>query len=119
MDFDGDRWLGYVPIRLPETICVEERLPPGAAAVLINQTHTFRDLYLPITASEKRLFDPIDGKHSIGDIMEHALQSPREAASIDAARLLFERLWRYDQVVFDASRTHETLVHLDAPEGAG
>ena len=34
-----------MPIRLPDTICVQERLPPGAAGVLINQTHTYRDLY--------------------------------------------------------------------------
>ncbi len=26
--FDGDEWLDYVPIRLPETVVVEEQLPP-------------------------------------------------------------------------------------------
>jgi SAM-dependent methyltransferase len=41
ISFDGDAWLDYVPLRLPDTICVEQRLPPGAAAVLINQTHTY------------------------------------------------------------------------------
>jgi SAM-dependent methyltransferase len=107
--FDAEGWLGYVPVRLPETLCVQERLPPGAAAVLINQTHTFRDLYLPIVAAEKRLFDAIDGNRSIGDIVEQALQPTGSASSLDAARAFFERLWRYDQVVFDASRTHETL----------
>ena len=109
IDFDGERWLSYLPIRQPETICVQERLPPGAAGVLINQTHTQRDLYLPITASEKRLFDAIDGNRSIGDILERALQPARNESSLAAARLFFERLWCYDQVVFDASRTHETL----------
>jgi hypothetical protein len=109
IDFDGGRWLDYVPIRLPETICVQERLPAGAAAVLINQTHTYRDLYLPITASEKRLFDAIEGNRSIADTMEHAWQPPHQAASRDAARVFFERLWRYDQIVFDASRAYETL----------
>jgi SAM-dependent methyltransferase len=109
IDFDGGRWLDYVPIRLPETICVQERLPAGAAAVLINQTHTYRDLYLPITAAEKRLFDAIEGNRSIADTMEHAWQPPHQAASRDAARVFFERLWRYDQIVFDASRAYETL----------
>jgi SAM-dependent methyltransferase len=109
VDFDGVRWLGYVPIRLPQTICVQERLPPGAAAVLINQSHTYRDLYLPIASSEKRLFDAIDGKCSIGDIVERGLQPSQSDSSFDSARVFFERLWRYDQVVFDASRTHETL----------
>ncbi len=109
IDFTGERWLGFAPIRLPETICVQERLPSGAAAVLINQTHTFRDLYLPIAASEKRLFDAIDGNRSIGDIAERASQPSRATSSLDAARIFFERLWRYDQVVFDASGPHETF----------
>lgn len=95
--FDGDAWLGYVPIRMSDTICVQDRLPPGASAVLINQSHTYTDLYLPIDAEEKRLFDAIDGERAIGEI-------PREHGHLDTARALFERLWWYDQVVFDASR---------------
>jgi len=35
-------------LRLPGALCVRERLPPGAAAVLMNQSHTYTDLYLPI-----------------------------------------------------------------------
>ena len=46
--FHGDKWMRYVPIRMPETICIQERLPAGAAAVLINQNHIYRDLFLPI-----------------------------------------------------------------------
>ena len=44
--FDGDGWLDYTPMRLPETIIVQDRLPPGAAAVLINQEHTDTGLVL-------------------------------------------------------------------------
>ncbi|MCX5839823.1 MAG: hypothetical protein NTW71_15160 [Deltaproteobacteria bacterium] len=47
VNFGGDAWPGYVPIKMSDTICVAERLPSGAAAVLINQTHTYRDLYMP------------------------------------------------------------------------
>ena len=61
MDFAGDAWLKCVPIRMSDTLCLQERLPAGAAAVLINQTHTYRDLFLPIDATEKRLFDAING----------------------------------------------------------
>jgi SAM-dependent methyltransferase len=99
ISFDGDDWLSYVPLRLPETIVVEERLPPSAAAVLINRSHTYTDLYLPIDAWQKALFDAIDGQLSIGEIARD-----EEARSI--ARVLFERLWQYDQVVFDTSRSH-------------
>ena len=95
VNFEGDAWLDYVPIRLMETICVQERLPPGMAGVLINQTHTDRDLITPIDAAEKRLFDAIDGTRSIRDIAAGALP----------ARAFFERLWWSDQVVFDASQS--------------
>jgi SAM-dependent methyltransferase len=95
--FDDDRWPQFVPLRLPDTICVQQRLPPGAAAVLINQTHTYTDLYLPIDAQQKQMFDLIDGEHTIGEIT-HKRGSP------GAACALFERLWWHDQVVFDGSR---------------
>jgi SAM-dependent methyltransferase len=104
ISFSGDAWLGYVPIRMSDTICVEERLPQGAAAVLINQTHTFRDLFIPIDSTEKRLLDAIDGKCCIGDIVEKTLPSLQKKSQLKMARTFFERLWWYDQVVFDASR---------------
>jgi SAM-dependent methyltransferase len=96
VDFEGDAWPDYVPIRLPDTICVEERLPPGAAAVLINRSHTYTDIYLPIDAGEKRLFDGIDGERTIREIAQ-------EHGTVEATAAFFERLWRYDQVVFNAS----------------
>jgi SAM-dependent methyltransferase len=97
VSFDGDVWLDYVPIRVPDTICVQERLPPGAATVLINRTHTYTDIYLPIDAQEKNMFDAIDGERTIGEIVVEQGQHGK-------ARAFFERLWRYDQVVFDTSR---------------
>ena len=97
VSFVGDAWPGYVPIRMSDTICVQERLSAGAAGVLINQTHTCRDLYIPINSQEKQLFDAIDGQRTIGKIIgEHG--HPGTALS------LFERLWWYDQVVFDTSQ---------------
>ena len=53
VSFDGDDWLGYIPIRLPDAICVQERLPRGAAAVLINRAHTYRDNYYADRCSRK------------------------------------------------------------------
>ena len=92
----GDEWLACVPVRVPDTLCIEERLPPGAAAVLINRAHTCTDIYLPIDAGEKRVVDAIDGERSIREI---AGDQPRHVC-----RALFERLWWHDQVVFDGSR---------------
>ena len=104
----GDTWLGYVPIRMADTICVQDHLPPGAAAVLINRTHTYRDLFMPIGPTEKQLFDAIDGDRSIGDIVERILSPSHRTTNFDIARAFFERLWWHDQVVFDASQQHLT-----------
>jgi SAM-dependent methyltransferase len=103
VNFAGDAWPGYVPLRMPDTICVQERLPPGAAAVLINHMHTYRDLFMPISTPEKRLFDAMDGTRTIGDIAKRALPSAPRDSQLYAARAFFERLWWYDQVVFDVS----------------
>ena len=103
IDFGGHAWPGYVPIRMSDTICIQERLPVGAAAVLINQTHTYTDLFMPIDATEKLMFDSIDGKRSVGDIAKRTVPSTRKESPLDLARAFFERLWWYDQVVFDSS----------------
>jgi SAM-dependent methyltransferase len=103
--FSGDEWLGYVPLRIPDTLSIQERLPAGAAAVLINQTHTYRDLFLPISATEKRLLDGIDGHRNIRDILEATQLTSSDIYPSELARKFFERLWWQDQVVFDTSRS--------------
>jgi SAM-dependent methyltransferase len=102
--FDDNRWLASVPLRLPRTVMVEERLPPGAAAVLINQSHTYPDLILPINVWEKRLFEAIDGRRTVAQIARIGAKKEAERHDYRRARDLFERLWCYDQVVFDVSR---------------
>jgi SAM-dependent methyltransferase len=104
IDFAGDAWLGFVPIPMADTICVQDRLPSGAAAVLINPTHTYRDLILPIDSVEKGWFDAMDGNCSIGDIIKRNEPASQNQLHLDRARSFFERLWWYDQIVFDASR---------------
>jgi SAM-dependent methyltransferase len=101
----GNRWQSDVPLRQPRTICVQKNLPSGAAGVLINQAHIYTDLILPIDRYEKRLFDAIDGRRSIAEIVDRATKPPSEPRRQVRARAFFERLWWYDQVVFDASRT--------------
>jgi SAM-dependent methyltransferase len=97
VSFDGDDWRRYIPIRLPETVTVRDRLPPGAVAVLINRNHTYTDLYLPIDARQEQLLPAIDGERTIVEI--HKLTG----ADQSGARAFFRQLWLWDQVVFDAS----------------
>jgi hypothetical protein len=99
--FAGDQWLDYVPVCMTDTLCIQDRVPTGAAAVLLNRTHTYRDLYLAINNTEKKLFDAIDGRLAIADIVESTLPSKDRGAYLNAARTFFEQLWWHDQVVFD------------------
>jgi SAM-dependent methyltransferase len=98
---DDERSIDYIPLRLPTTLCVGERLPAGAAGVLLNRSHPFHDLLLAIDEQEKRMFDAIDGRRSIREIVSLAGGSGLMAR----ARAFFQKLWWYDQVAFDASKT--------------
>lgn len=96
VSFTEEEWRGYIPVRMPDTIVVRERLPPGAAAVLINRSHSYRDIYLPIGEREQQLFLAVDGHRTIAEIARER--------DLDLARALFERLWWHDQVVFETER---------------
>ena len=95
--FDDDRWPRYVPLRLPWTQLVQERLPAGAAGVLLNRSHPFHDLILVLGAQDNRLFAHLDGRRSIAEIADAS------GTERGLARTFFEKLWQYDQVVFDVS----------------
>jgi hypothetical protein len=97
--FDGDAWRGYVPLRLPWTLCIRDRAPPGSVAVLINRAHTYPDLALPIDAAHVRILEAIDGKRSIDEILRGAPL----AGDDQQARRFIEQLWEYDQIVFDVT----------------
>jgi hypothetical protein len=101
INFAGDAWRDYVPVALPWTVCVRERLPPGSAAVLINRSHKFTDLVCTVDSFEKRLLDAIDGNRTLAEILQF---TALDADGNRRALRFFERLWQYDQVVFDASR---------------
>jgi hypothetical protein len=96
----GDDLFEYVPVRMPDAVCIQDRLPTGTAAVLINRSHAYKDLFLTLNRTEKRLFDGIDGRRTIMAIVERTLSSGHGMRS-DVARHFFERLWWHDQVLFD------------------
>jgi len=89
--FSGEGWRSYVPIRVPWAVCVRDGIPAGTAAVLLNRAHKHRDLILKLNEAEYRVFDRIDGQRTAGEI----------AGS--GGGDFFQRLWQYDQIVFDAS----------------
>jgi SAM-dependent methyltransferase len=95
-DLDGDEWRTWVPIRRPDTIEVRENIPASAEAVLINRTHEYTDLYLPVDGEQAAWLAAIDGSRTPAQIVK----SPGDPSR---GRAFFRRLWSYDQVVFDRS----------------
>ncbi len=102
--FVGDRWREYIPIALPWTVRVRERLPAGSVAVLINRAHPFTDLVLTVDPFENRLLEAVDGQRTLAEILQAARKDGDERRGLG----FFERLWQYDQIVFDASRATST-----------
>jgi SAM-dependent methyltransferase len=98
--FTGEEWRNYIPLRVPWATSVRDRLPAGGVALLINPTHQHPDLALPISAAQNHFLDEIDGIRTLGEIVQ------KNGKSNDPVRALsfFQQLWRYDQVIFDASR---------------
>jgi SAM-dependent methyltransferase len=96
VSFDDERYQHYVPIRRAWTTCIEERLPAGAAGMLVNQTHLFNDLFVFVDEQGKQMYAAIDGRRTIAEIAGDENDGD--------TRDFFERLWWYDQIVFDTSK---------------
>ena len=89
VNWQGESWRTYVPHRPSTVVIVEERVPEGVAAVLINRAHTDRDLVFFADADARRAFEQIDGATPFGEI---------DGATVD----LLRRLWLHDLVMIDA-----------------
>lgn len=90
LDFSDPAAGSWVPVRVPTAVAVQDRLPAGAAAALINRAHTDPDLVLFADGPEFDVFRTIDGERTIAELGAGALG-------------LVERLWRHDLVVLDAT----------------
>lgn len=95
LDFTDPRADRWRPIRVPTAIAVQERLPPGAAAALLNRAHSSTDLVMFVDRPELEVFRRIDGERTI-------------AALGADSRPFVERLFRHDLVVIDASNPEPT-----------
>ena len=66
LDFGAGAVEHWTPLRVPSAIAVEERLPPGAAAALLNRAHTESDVVLFADEREAAIFGSIDGRRTLG-----------------------------------------------------
>ena len=86
--FEGSDWHGFVPHRMTTAAIIDDKLPVGVGAALLNRAHTYPDLVLFASAAERATFESIDGDRTIGQI------------GGDVS--FFERLWWHDLIVIDA-----------------
>jgi hypothetical protein len=77
-------------------IVIQERLPAGMAAAVINRAHVDVDLVCFLSADELSVFSAIDARTPFGEIP-------------GASPALLERLWLHDLVVIDASKRHSDM----------
>ena len=97
----GEDWRDYIPIRLPWALCIRDRGTAWLRGGLAESGHQHRDLMLPINACAGSPVGSIDGERSLGDIVAGIERSGGAHRAVQ----FFQRLWRYDQIVFDASCT--------------
>ena len=72
-----------------------DNLPAGAAGYLINRSHAYPDLKLPVSRRELRLVEAIDGRLRADQLIRGAgIRTPEQA------RPFLQKLWWYDQVSF-------------------
>jgi hypothetical protein len=83
-------------------VCIEDRLPEGANAVLINRNHTETGLALSISDDEKGIYVDIDEQRTIGERL-HRWAQKRQRPTREQANRFLEKRWGYDQVVLSMS----------------
>ena len=99
LSFNDTGWLDYVPLRLPDIVITTDRLL-GKAAVLANPSNSNPELTLPVDELELQIFESIDSRRTIAQIIDLvAAERRRKADAIHGrARLFFEQMWWYDLV---------------------
>lgn len=101
ISFEGKSWHSYIPVRLPWTLSIREGVPHGFSAVVINPTHSYPDLALPIDATRERILMAIDGRRPVEDILRRAKRGIGE----EQGGRFIQQLWDYDQIAIDATET--------------
>jgi SAM-dependent methyltransferase len=92
--FNGEKWRSYVPIRLPWAVCVSDG--DSAGSVLLNPAHKHAEFAWSISRQQGDLLSHVDGDRTVEQIAQSVCGS-----STETVRGFFEKLWRYDQVVFE------------------
>ena len=97
--FDGDAWRAHIPLRLPWTLRIRDRAPPGSVAGPDQSGAHLPRPRPPIDVIQERVFAAIDGDRTIDEILRNVAAAGDE----EQARQLIEQLWASDQIVLAAT----------------
>ena len=102
--FDGGDWPRYVPIRNPGLGISEQDLPAKTAARLHWESHAFPGINALVDSLQARLFNAVDGRRTISEVVSHAGAEFDEPAAREYARNFFRSMWRFDYFWFRTAR---------------
>ena len=98
--FDGGDWPRYVPIRNPALGISEQDLPAKTAARLHWESHAFPGINALVDSLQARLFNAVDGRRTISEVVSNAGAQFDEPAAREYARNFFRSMWIFDYFWF-------------------
>jgi hypothetical protein len=71
MSITSEQWRKYIPLRLPWTVCIRDKVWArfSKTATMLGGKHP--DLALPINAAQKHLLDDVDGTRTLCEISQN------------------------------------------------
>lgn len=103
LDFTGDAWLEYVPIRRSEVKILGERLArPGEDAIVRSLTFSRVRHRVELDAFEGTLFRQIDGQHTINQLLANEQRDPETSRQrVEKARAFFQEMADLGHLFFE------------------
>ena len=98
--FDGSDWPRYVPIRNPGLSISEQDLPAKAAARLHWASHAFPEISALVDSRQARLFNAVDGRRTISEVVSNAGAEFDEPGVREYVRNFFRSMWFFDYFWF-------------------
>ena len=100
IDFSGEDWRRFVPIRNPGLEASRDNLPPAGIARLRWAVHDYPEIAAVVDDNQARLFDLVNGERTIAEIVAASAITGVAAGPGEYARNFFESMWDFDYFWF-------------------
>ena len=109
--FEGEDWLGYVPVRNPEVEVVVDEGRGDCEARLRWARHCYPEITALLSATQIVLLNSLDDQRDLRQVMELAGLGADEGA-VSYVKNFFASLWRMDYVWFETPSARD----VEAPD---